>query len=598
MTRINMENLKDRYRDWVLFKRVLTYLKPYGQWVALAILLLLGVSLLNLVGPYFTKIVIDDHIKSSDLEGLDVIAGLYLAALTTSFLFQFLQNYLMQYIGQKVMFDLRSKVFAHLHKMSFSYFDKNPIGKMITRVVNDVEVLNEMLTSGLILVFSDLFTLTGIFAVMLYLDWRLTLVVCIVFPILAWVTRIYRLKARDALRKNRAHVTELNSYLEENLSGMDTVQCFNQEKNNLDKFTQINQDRLNEDLRTVTYNAVYMPSIDLFNSLAVGMVIWYGGGRFVQDEIQLGILVAFIQYLQKFFEPVRDLAEKFNIIQTAMASSERIFELLDTPEELPDSVPNSDDFKIRGAIEFKNVWFAYNDENYILEDINFSLSEGESLAIVGATGSGKSTLVNALCRFYDIQKGDILFDGKSIKDINKYDLRRQIALVQQDVFLFSRNILENIRLGNEQIGQKEVESISQAVSSHNFINNLPFKYEQELKEGGVGISSGQRQLLSFARALAIQPRILVLDEATSSVDLETESQIQNGIQELTRGRTSIIIAHRLSTLLHADKILVLKNGRIIEFGRRKELLQQQGVFYKLCQAQMQSQRLTPNDAGE
>ena len=598
MTRINMENLKDRYRDWVLFKRVLTYLKPYSQWVALAILLLLGVSLLNLVGPYFTKIVIDDHIKSSDLEGLDVIAGLYLAALTTSFLFQFLQNYLMQYIGQKVMFDLRSKVFAHLHKMSFSYFDKNPIGKMITRVVNDVEVLNEMLTSGLILVFSDLFTLTGIFAVMLYLDWRLTLVVCIVFPILAWVTRIYRIKARDALRKNRAHVTELNSYLEENLSGMDTVQCFNQEKNNLDKFTQINQDRLNEDLRTVTYNAVYMPSIDLFNSLAVGMVIWYGGGRFVQDEIQLGILVAFIQYLQKFFEPVRDLAEKFNIIQTAMASSERIFELLDTPEELPDSVPNSDDFKIRGAIEFKNVWFAYNDENYILEDINFSLSEGESLAIVGATGSGKSTLVNALCRFYDIQKGDILFDGKSIKDINKYDLRRQIALVQQDVFLFSRNILENIRLGNEQIGQKEVESISQAVSSHNFINNLPFKYEHELKEGGVGISSGQRQLLSFARALAIQPRILVLDEATSSVDLETESQIQNGIQELTRGRTSIIIAHRLSTLLHADKILVLKNGRIIEFGRRKELLQQQGVFYKLCQAQMQSQHLTPNDAGE
>jgi ATP-binding cassette, subfamily B, multidrug efflux pump len=598
MTRINMENLKDRYRDWVLFTRVLTYLKPYRQWVALAILLLLGVSLLNLVGPYFTKIVIDDHIRSSDLEGLDSIAGLYLAALTTAFLFQFLQNYLMQYIGQKVMFDLRSKVFAHLHKMSFSYFDKNPIGKMITRVVNDVEVLNEMLTSGLILVFADLFTLTGIFAVMLYLDWRLTLVVCIVFPILAWVTRIYRLKARDALRKNRAHVTELNSYLEENLSGMDTVQCFNQEKNNLEKFTQINQDRLNEDLRTVTYNAVYMPSIDLFNSLAVGMVIWYGGGRFVQDEIQLGILVAFIQYLQKFFEPVRDLAEKFNIIQTAMASSERIFELLDTPEQLPDSVPNSDDFKIRGAIEFKNVWFAYSDENYVLEDINFSLSEGESLAIVGATGSGKSTLVNALCRFYDIQKGDILFDGKSIKDINKYDLRRQIALVQQDVFLFSRNILENIRLGNEHIGQKEVESISQAVSSHNFINNLPFKYEQELKEGGVGISSGQRQLLSFARALAIQPRILVLDEATSSVDLETESQIQSGIQELTRGRTSIIIAHRLSTLLHADKILVLKNGRIIEFGRRKELLQQQGVFYKLCQAQMQSQHLTPNDAGE
>ena len=590
MSRVSMENMKDRYREWVLFKRVLVYLKPYAQWVALAIFLLLGVSLFNLAGPYLTKVVIDDYIKVSDFEGLDVVAGLYLAVLITSFVFQFCQSYLMQYIGQKVMFDLRSKVFAHLHRMSFSYFDKNPIGKMITRVVNDVEVLNEMLTSGLILIFSDLFTLAGIFAVMLYLDWRLTIVVCTVFPFLALGTRLYRVRARDALRKNRAHVTELNSYLEENLSGVDTVQCFNREKANHENFKGINGDRLKEDLRTVRYNALYMPSIDLFNSLAVGMVFWYGGGRFVQDEIQLGVLVAFIQYLQKFFEPVRDLAEKFNIIQTAMASSERIFELLDTPEQLPDQVSPQSDFKIKGDVEFKNVWFAYNDENFILKDISFSLSEGESLAIVGATGSGKSTLVNALCRFYDIQKGDIKFDGKSIKDINKYDLRRQVALVQQDVFLFSGNISDNIRMGNQQMGQDEIESISQAVSSHNFINSLPFKYEQELKEGGIGISSGQRQLLSFARALASNPRILVLDEATSSVDPETESNIQSGIQELTRGRTSIIIAHRLSTLMHADKILVLKLGEILEFGPRKELLQQKGVFYKLCQSQLQTQR--------
>ena len=590
MSRVSMENMKDRYREWVLFKRVLVYLKPYAQWVALAIFLLLGVSLFNLAGPYLTKVVIDDYIKVSDFEGLDVVAGLYLAVLITSFVFQFCQSYLMQYIGQKVMFDLRSKVFAHLHRMSFSYFDKNPIGKMITRVVNDVEVLNEMLTSGLILIFSDLFTLAGIFAVMFYLDWRLTIVVCTVFPFLALGTRLYRVRARDALRKNRAHVTELNSYLEENLSGVDTVQCFNREKANHENFKGINGDRLKEDLRTVRYNALYMPSIDLFNSLAVGMVFWYGGGRFVQDEIQLGVLVAFIQYLQKFFEPVRDLAEKFNIIQTAMASSERIFELLDTPEQLPDQVSPQSDFKIKGDVEFKNVWFAYNDEKFILKDISFSLSEGESLAIVGATGSGKSTLVNALCRFYDIQKGDIKFDGKSIKDINKYDLRRQVALVQQDVFLFSGNISDNIRMGNQQMGQDEIESISQAVSSHNFINSLPFKYEQELKEGGIGISSGQRQLLSFARALASNPRILVLDEATSSVDPETESNIQSGIQELTRGRTSIIIAHRLSTLMHADKILVLKLGEIIEFGPRKELLQQKGVFYKLCQSQLQTQR--------
>ena len=585
------EDLKDRYKDRVLFKRVLVHLRPYAIWVVIAIFLLLAVSLLNLTGPYLTKIVIDDYIKEGEMNGLDIIAAIYFGVLVFSFLFQFFQTYLMQYIGQKVMFDLRSKVFAHLHKMSFSYFDKNPIGKMITRVVNDVEVLNEMLTSGLILIFSDLFTLFGIFFVMFYLDWKLTLTVCLIFPFLAIATGFYRVRARDSLRKNRAHVSELNSYIEENLSGIDTVQCFNRELKNFKEFLSINSDRLREDLRTVRYNAFYMPSIDFFSSLAIGMVIWFGGGRFVQDEMQVGILVAFIQYLQKFFEPVRDLAEKFNIIQTAMASSERIFELLDTPEQIPESIPSQKEFKIKGKVEFESVWFSYQENQFVLKDISFSLEVGESLAIVGATGSGKSSIINALCRFYEINRGDILFDGQSIKNINKFDLRRQIALVQQDVFLFSGNILDNIRLGNIEMGQEEIELISKAVSSHNFISNLPFKYEHELKEGGSDISSGQRQLLSFARALAMKPQILVLDEATSNVDLETESQIQKGIKEMTHGRPSLIIAHRLSTLMHVDKDLVLKDGEIIEFGKREELLKNKGVFYKLCESQMKSDKI-------
>lgn len=581
-----LESLSDRYQDWALFKRILFYLKPYRLLVAIAIFFLFTVSVLGLAGPYFTKIVIDDYIKVSRLEGLDLVAFLYLGILALSFVCQFFQTYLMQLIGQKVMYDMRTQVFAHLHKMAFSFFDKNPVGKLITRVVNDVEVLNEMLTSGLILIFSDLFTLAGIFCVMFYLDWRLTLVVCIIFPFLYLATQAYRVRARDALRKNRAHITGLNTFLEENLSGMSTVQLFHKEKNHSDRFEGINQDKLKEDLRSLHYNSVYLPSIDLFSALGVGLVIWYGGGRFVQDEIQLGVLVAFLQYLQKFFEPIRDLAEKFNIIQTAMASSERVFELLDTPEEIQNpKEPLSSANKIRGVVEFENVWFAYKGDEFVLKDISFSVREGESLAIVGATGSGKSTIVNALCRFYDIQKGEIKVDGNSIQKMNKYDLRRQIALVQQDVFLFSGDILDNIRLGSPSLELAEAESIAQTVNSHHFINNLPLQYGHDVKEGGSNLSLGQKQLLSFARALAVDPRILVLDEATASVDTETEAHIQKALQELIQGRTSIIIAHRLSTLRHVDKILVLKAGEIVEYGSQKDLLKKKGVYYKLYNLQ-------------
>jgi ATP-binding cassette, subfamily B, multidrug efflux pump len=581
------ENLENKYYDWPVFKRILGYLRPYRVLVAVSLLLLLAVSMLSLAGPLLTKIAIDDYIRVQQYEGLDQIALIYIVVLAGAFVCQFLQYTIMQYIGQKVMFDLRTQVFAHLHKMSFRFFDRNPIGKMMTRTVNDVEVLNEMLTSGLILVFSDLFTLVGIFIMLAWLDWRLMLVVCAVFPFLYLATQAYRVRARDALRKNRAHITTLNSTLEENLSGMTTVQLFNLENVQYKKFTQINRDKLREDLRSLHYNSIYLPSIDVFSAIGIGLVIWYGGGRFVQEEVLLGVLVAFLMYLQKFFEPIRDMAEKFNIIQTAMASSERIFELLDTPEELPNPERPQAVSRIAGDIEFQNVWFAYNGEDHVLEDVSFSLKEGESLAIVGATGSGKSTVINTLLRFYDIQKGRISIDGVSLKEMNKQDLRRQIALVQQDVFLFSRNIMDNIRLGNTSLGLEEVESVAQSVHSHHFINNLPFKYEQELIERGSSLSMGQRQLLSFARALASDPRILILDEATSSVDTETERQIQNAIQELMKGRTSIIIAHRLSTLKTVDKVLVLKQGKVQEFGTRRELLQSKGTYYNLLKLQME-----------
>ena len=587
MTDGTKENLENKYYDWPLFKRILGYLRPYRFLVTISLLLLLAVSMLGLAGPYLTKVAIDDFIRSGRYEGLDKIALIYIAVLAGAFIFQFLQYTTMQYIGQKVMFDLRTQVFAHLHKMSFRYFDRNPIGKMMTRTVNDVEVLNEMLTSGLILVFSDLFTLVGIFLMLAWLDWKLMLMVCAVFPFLYLATQAYRVRARDALRKNRAHITSLNSTLEENLSGMMTVQLFNQENTQYQKFAEINQDKLKEDLRSLHYNSIYLPSIDVFSAIGIGLVIWYGGGRLVHGEVLLGVLVAFLMYLQKFFEPIRDMAEKFNIIQTAMASSERIFELLDTPEELPNPERPQVVSRVGGNIEFENVWFSYNKDDYVLKDVSFSLKEGESLAIVGATGSGKSTIINTLLRFYDIQKGRISIDGVSLKEMNKQDVRRQMALVQQDVFLFSRNIMDNIRLGNTSLGLEEVESVAQSVHSHHFINNLPFKYEQELIERGGSLSMGQRQLLSFARALAFDPRILILDEATSNVDTETEGQIQDAIQGLMRGRTSIIIAHRLSTLKTVDKVLVLKHGEVQEFGTRQELIRKKGTYYDLLKLQME-----------
>ena len=594
MSKQYQENLRDNYRDWTLFKRVLAYLKPHGVHVAISVFFLLLVSVLGLAGPYLTKIVIDDHISTSNIEGLNKIALIYLAVLAAAFICQFVQTYLTQYIGQRVMYDLRSQTFAHLQRMPFKFFDKNPIGKLLTRVVNDIEVLKEMLTSGLIFIFKDLFTLGGIFCMMLYLDWQLTLVVCMIFPLLYMATHAYRVRARDALRKNWAHVTHLNSFLEENLSGMPTVQLFNLEQAHSNRFNSINEKKVQEDLRSIHYNSAYLPSMDLFSALGMALVIWYGGGKFVQDQIQLGVLIAFLLYLEKFFEPICELAEKFNIVQTAITCAERTFELLDTPQDVIDPQTPLPVKHIKGNVEFRNMWFAYKKDEYVLKDISFSLNEGESLAVVGATGSGKSSLVNALCRFYDIRRGEILVDGVSIQKMSKFDLRKQISSVQQDVLLFSGNILDNIRLGNPELETTKVESIVQAVHSHHFIDRLPNKYEQKICQYDTTLSLGQKQLLSFARALVVDPRILVLDEATSSIDVETERHIQEATRELIKGRTSIIIAHKLSMVKHVDKVLVLKEGRVAEFGSQQELLQKKGAFWKLYNLQTQNGELIIN----
>ncbi len=581
MTELAGENLEERYYDWAVFRRIVQYLKPYQTLSLLSVLLLLGSSLCQLAGPYLSKVAIDDYIAVGNLEGIDQVAWIFLSILLGGFVFQFTQTLLMQYIGQNVMKDLRRQTFAHIHKMSFSFFDKNPIGKLITRTVNDVEVLNEMLTSGLILIFSDLFTLVGIFAVLFFLNWKLTLVICVVFPFLAVATHFYRVRARDALRKNRSHVTRLNTFLQENLSGMRTVQLFNREKKQATDFESINGAKLSEDLRALHYNALYVPSIDVFSALGVGLVIWYGGGEFVQDKIQLGVLVAFVQYLNKLFEPIRDLAEKFNIIQSALASSERIFELLDTPVEILDP-PKSNNHKIeRGKIEFRNVWFAYKENDYVIKDVSFVICEGESLAVIGATGSGKSTLINLLCKFYEPQKGEILLDDIPLSQLSKKDARARISWVQQDPFIFSNDIMSNIRLGNEDIKKETIELACRSLGTDRFVNKLPDKYQNSVKEKGSSLSMGEKQLLSLTRALVFDPRILILDEATSSVDTETESMIQSAIKKLVLGRTSIIVAHRLSTIKHADKIAVLKKGELVEFGFQEELIKQKGVYYKL-----------------
>jgi len=584
------EEILGKAYDSRLMRRLIKYLAPYKLYVVISIILLLFISILQLAGPYLTKIAIDRYIATGDVPGLSRIALILLAILIVIFFLRYLQIYLMQFTGQRVMFDMRMKLFSHLQEMSLSFFDKNPVGRLITRLTNDIEVLNEMLTSGVIAIFGDIFSLAGIVIVMLWLNFKLALISFMVLPLLVYATVIFRQKVRKSYRAIRVRIARINAFLQESIVGMPIIQIFNREKKNLRKFEGLNHHYLEACLRSIFYHALFHPSVEIIGSLAIALIIWYGGSQILKEALTFGVLVAFIQYVGRFYRPIGDLSEKYNIMQSAMAASERIFKLLDTQVEIKDpELPLSIE-GIRGEIEFKNVWFAYNGKDYVLRDISFHVRPGEKVAIVGATGAGKTSIINLLARFYDPQKGKILIDGMDIRNFPQKELRRYLGIVQQDVFLFSGSIEDNIRLGENRINSQQVRKSARYVNADKFIEKLPHGYQEEVHERGSLLSVGQKQLLAFARALVFDPRILILDEATSSIDTETEMLIQNALAKLLQYRTSIVIAHRLSTIKDVDRTIAMHKGRIREVGTHQELLKKKGIYYRLHQLQYQPQR--------
>jgi ATP-binding cassette, subfamily B, multidrug efflux pump len=588
------EEVLGKAYDARLMRRLLQYLRPYKPQVALALAAIISASVLQLAQPYLMKLAIDRYIANGDLRGVNRIAAAFFAILIGSFLLEFIQTWTLQMTGQRIMYDLRLEIYRHLQRIDLQFYDRNPVGRLMTRVTTDVDVLNDMFTSGVVSIFGDIFTLAGIMIVLVSMDWRLALVTFAVLPLIVLVTQWFRRNVRESYRTVRAWVARINAFLQEHITGMPTVQLFRRERRSFERFDEINRTHRDANIDSILFYAVFYPAIEVIGALAAALIIWFGGGWTLQGTLTIGSLVAFLLYSGRFFRPISDMSEKFNVLQAAMASSERIFKLLDTPAQIVSPVePTSAGSEIspasQGHIIFDHVSFAYDGENEVLRDVSFEVRPGERVGIVGATGAGKSTLINLLLRFYDVTRGRILVDGVDVRDMDLTRLRRLFSLVLQDVYLFSGTIAANIRLGEAAIGDAAVKRAAEAVHADRFIDRLPAGYASAVAERGATLSVGQKQLLSFARALAFDPRILVLDEATSSVDTETELLIRDALHVLMAGRTTIAIAHRLSTIQDMDKILVLHKGQLRESGRHQDLLAQRGIYYKLYQLQYRDQ---------